>query len=154
MEPMALISKRLFIWLLETSFEALLLTLFLTVFAGIDRGDLAKELAVFAGGITLIFFTSGYLLTTVIFRAFWKNSRFWTYPGIAAMLFLIHFEIVNLEAGGFFSAGDRLVVRVAGVCIVLACTLVGSCILTKRTNTDAPLKAAGHARLETTNPGL
>ena len=53
------------------------------------------------------------------------------YPVLAVVLFLVHFEILNYLAGGIFDLKKRVVIRVAGVCIVLACTFAGNLILRK-----------------------
>lgn len=123
-----LILKRLAVWLLETSCEALLLGLFLIILSGTDQLGFAKDLlAAFVWTVVLLFWGSGYLLTTAIFGLVWRSRRLWLYPAIAAALFITHVQ--------FFATGwtpsTKLPVQVAGACIVFACTLVGGWFLRK-----------------------
>jgi hypothetical protein len=62
-------------------------------------------------------------------RAVWKGQKIWSHPVIAAAPFSIHFEILNLDAGGAFRPPDRMRIRVAGACIAFACTLSGNYVL-------------------------
>jgi hypothetical protein len=139
-----LILKRLAVWLLETSFEVFLLSLFLTVFLGFDQHALFREILVFAGGIVLVFTTTGYLLTTAIFRACWKSQKVWSYPAIASVLFLVHFEILDLGIRGVFEPSDRPAIRVAGVCIALTCTVAGSFVLRRWVRASSKLEDASN----------
>jgi hypothetical protein len=85
---MQVILKRLAVWLLETSCEALLLSLFLIVLRDSDQRASAKDFLVLAGSIAFMFFTTGYLLTTAVARVFWRSERLWLYRAIATLLFL------------------------------------------------------------------
>ncbi len=120
--------KRLSVWFFETSSEVLLLGLFLALLLGHNRPFL-KELSLYSSGVLLVFFTTGYLLTTIIVRAFWRSWALWSYPAVATILFQIHFQIMNVRLGGAFAPSDRLRVQVAGGCIVFACTFIGSVVL-------------------------
>jgi hypothetical protein len=121
--------KRLAIWLLETTCEAILLGLFLVRSYGPDRRGFAGDLRFVMAGIALFSFTTGYLLTTAIARVVWAGGRrLWLYSALAASLFMVHVQILFLVAGGWAS-GDRIRVRLTGLCIVLACTYCGSYIL-------------------------
>jgi hypothetical protein len=124
-----LILKRLSVWFVETCFEVLLLGLVLTVLLGHDQHDFFKDLSFYSSGIILLFFTTGYLLSTIVVRAIWKGRTLWSYPAIATVLFFIHFEIMNVGLGGAFEPSDRLRIRAAGACIVFACTLAGTFVL-------------------------
>jgi hypothetical protein len=128
-----LILNRLSIWILETVLEALLLSVVLVFLLGDDQHKHAKDLAVSFVWIGTMFFSTGYLFTTAITRAVWRGSRIWLYPVVALVLFFIHFEILNHAAGGIFDAPKRAVIRTAGGCIVLACTLAGSLLLRRWT---------------------
>jgi hypothetical protein len=125
-----LILKRLAVWLLETTLQALLLSLFLIAMHW-DPQAFGKDLLFFLSGIALLFFTTGYLLTTAIVRATWRNRRFWLHPIIVAVLFSIHFEIMNVAARGAFEPPERFRFRVAGACIAFACTSIGGHLLRK-----------------------
>jgi hypothetical protein len=120
------ILKRLVVWLIEMALEALLLGLILIVSLGYDHDALGKGLLTYAATISFMFFSTGYLLTTAVSRAVWKLRKLWSYPALATVLFLIHFEIMNVGVGGAFAPMNRLRIIVAGVCIVFACTMFGS----------------------------
>ena len=130
--------KRIVVWFIETLSEVLLLGIVLTVLLGHDSRAFLKDLSVYSSGIVLLFFTTGYVLTTIVVRAVWKGHALWTYPAIATSLFLIHFEIMNVSLGGAFAPPDRLRVRAAGACIVLACTLAGTWFLRRSATAAAP----------------
>jgi hypothetical protein len=141
-----LMPKRMVVWLLETSCEALLLSLFLIVLYGYDQHAFGRALLAFANGVALLFFTTGYLLTTAIVRAVWRSQRLWLYPVIATVVFLIHFEILNVGIGGAFEPPERLRIRLAGACVLFACTFAGGWILRKW------VQQAASCSLQATNP--
>ena len=124
-----LILKRLVIWLFETVFEAFLLSVVLVCLLGDNQHKHTKDLSVSFVWIGTMFFSTGYLFTTAIARAVWRGGTVRFYPVVAAVLFLVHFEILNHSAGGIFDLRKRLVIRIAGVCIVFACTFVGTLLL-------------------------
>jgi hypothetical protein len=121
--------KRAAVWFIEVLSEVLLLALVLTLLLGHDRHAFLKELLIYSAGVTLLFFTTGYLFTTLLLRLFWKGRTLWSCPAIAVVLFLIHFEIMNVGLGGAFEPPTRLLVRVVGTCIAFTCTMTGSFIL-------------------------
>jgi len=131
MRRTVLILKRLAVWLLETALQALLLSLFLIPSQGFDEHAFGKDLLFFFNAIALLFFTTGYMLSTAIIRVIWKSPRLWLYPVIAIVLFVIHFEILNVGVGGAFEPPERLRIRVAGACFAFVCTLVGGWLLRK-----------------------
>ena len=131
MRRIVLILKRLAVWMLETSLQALLLSLFLIVSQGYDEHAFGKDLLFFFNAVALLFFTTGYVLSTAIIRVIWKGPRLWLYPAIATILFFIHFEILNVGVGGAFEPPARLRIRVAGACFAFACTLIGGWLLRK-----------------------
>jgi hypothetical protein len=123
------VTRRILVWFVETLLEALLLSVVLERLLGHDKHAFLKDLSIYSSGIVLLFFTTGYFLTTILARALWRGQTFWSYSGVAAALFLVHFEVMNVGLGGAFDPSDRLRVRVLGTCIVLACTLAGSLAL-------------------------
>jgi hypothetical protein len=137
------IQKRLVVWLLETSCEALLLSGLLVVLSrssGPSQWGFIKDLA-FGFFATLLVFMwgSGYLITTAFVRIFWRTDKLWLYSSIVALLFSIHLQIFLFIAGGWTSA-ERLPIRVAGPCIVFACTYGGGYFLRNpvKQRADAP----------------
>ena len=129
--------KRLLVWLLETVLEALLLSVVLVCLLGDNQHRYGKDLAVSFVWIGTMFFSTGYLFTTAIARTVWRRRLVWLYPGVALILFFIHFEILNHSAGGIFDTPKRAVIRIAGSCIVLACTFVGTLLLRRWTSGTA-----------------
>jgi hypothetical protein len=122
-------TKRIVVWFIETLCEIFLLGIVLTVLLGHDPRSFLRDLSVYSSGIVLLFFTTGYLLTTIVVRAVSKGQALWIYPTIATGLFFIHFEIMNVSLGGAFAPPDRLRILATGACIVLACTLAGTWVL-------------------------
>jgi hypothetical protein len=111
--------------------EALLLGLVLIALLGYDQHTFAKDLFIYFVWILTIFFSTGYLVTTTVSRLLWRGRTLWPYSVVAAILFLIHFEIMNLDARGAFNPPDRARIRAAGTCIAFFCTLAGSVVLRK-----------------------
>jgi hypothetical protein len=54
--------------------------------------------------LALLFFSTGYLITTAISRTLWSGRKLWLYPIIAMALFVIQFEVMNVGLGGCFRA--------------------------------------------------
>lgn len=131
-----LVLRRLATWFVETSSEVLLLGLVLTVSLGYDQHAFLKDLSIYSSGVVLLFFTTGYLLSTIVVRAVWRGRTLWSYSAIATVLFFIHFEIMNVGLGGAFEPPDRIRIGVAGACIAFACTLAGTLALRTRVQAD------------------
>jgi hypothetical protein len=131
--------KRIVVWLIETCLEVLLLGVVLTLLLGHDRNSFIKDVFIYSSGIGLLFFSTGYLLTTIILRAMWRTPKPWLYAAAATALFFIHFEIMNVAARGAFEPPARFRIRVAGACIVFACTFVGSMALRRNSTMNAEL---------------
>jgi hypothetical protein len=127
--------KRVVVWFIETLSEILLLGIVLVVLLGHDPNAFLKALSAYSSGIALLFFTTGYLLTTLLVRAIWNGQALWIYPAIATGLYFIHFEIMNVSLHGAFAPSDRLVIRVGGACVVLVCTFAGTWLLRRSATT-------------------
>jgi hypothetical protein len=119
------------VWFIETCAEVLLLGLVLTILLGHDQHAFFKDLSIYSPGIILLFFTTGYFLSTIVVRAVWRGRALWSYPAIATVLFFIHFEIMNVGVGGAFQPSARVRICAAGGCVAFACTLVGTFVLRK-----------------------
>ena len=132
--------KRIVVWLIETCLEVLLLGVVLTLLLGHDQHAFLKDVLIYSSGIGLLFFSTGYLLTTIVARAAWKAPKLWLYSAVATALFFIHFEIMNLGVRGAFEPPTRIRVRVAGACIVFACTFVGTLALRRWNAVRAELR--------------
>jgi hypothetical protein len=124
-----LILKRLAIWLSETFLEIWLFGGVLICMFGYDRrAPFGKTLGLSVGAIALLSFTTGYLVTTVVARGVWRSRKLWSYPIAATVLFLIHAQIFFNAAGGS-APSEKLKMRLAGSCVVFACTFAGSVAL-------------------------
>jgi ABC-type Mn2+/Zn2+ transport system permease subunit len=134
--------KRLTVWISETAFELVLLGVFLAAFLGHDRNEFMWAVLVYAAAILMMFVTTGYLLTTVLARAFWKGKNAWSYPCAAVALFFLHFEIMNVAARGAFDPAARFRVRIAGAVIALLCSSIGTVVL--RRWSDPTVTADSH----------
>jgi hypothetical protein len=123
--------KKPAVWFVETCAVAFLLSFIMMTKFGHDWHQRASvgDVFAFSGAVLFMFFMTGYLLTTVLFRSFWKAQATWSYPVIAVVLFSSHFEILSLGVGGAFDPADRLLVRVAGACLTFSCTYLGSYFL-------------------------
>lgn len=132
------ILKRLLLWFVESSCEAILTGTLLVAFAHVQFGghnrrddQLFQDLLLASVLVSVMFFSTGYLLTTIIARLFLNPERKYLYPCIAFALYVVHFEILNIETGGMFGPSERWLVRVVGPCIAFACTLGGNLVLSK-----------------------
>jgi hypothetical protein len=134
---MQAILKRLAVWLFEMALQALMLGLFLIVSHWSDEDAFGKDLLFFFQTAILLFFTTGYLFSAAILRAIWRGRGVWWHPIIMAALFLVHFEILNVRAGGAFEPPERLRLRIAGTCIAFASALVGGWLLRKWIRPDS-----------------
>jgi len=134
-----LILKRLTVWFIEMTLEVSLLGVFLAILLGYDQSAFIKDVLVYSSGIILLFFTTGYFLSTIVVRAIWRGRALWPYPAIATTLFFIHFEIMNTGVGGAFEPRDRLRIRVVGAGIVFACTFLGTLALRRWTSARSKL---------------
>ena|SRR5215468_9427343 len=133
---MQVILKRLAVWLFEMALQALMLGLYLIVSHWPDENAFGKDLLFFFRTALFLLFTTGYLFSTAIVRAIWRGRGVWWHPIILATLFLVHFESLNIRAGGAFEPPDRLRLRVGGTCIAFGCALVGGWLLRRWTRRD------------------
>ena len=121
--------KRLVIWFSEVSCEIFLLGILWLLFGGYDKTrGIGRELLAYVTWIGLLSFSTAYLLTTAISRAFWRDLRLWSYPTLATVLFLIHSQIFFGMIGGPTEIRN-FSFQIAGVFVVFACTLAGTLLL-------------------------
>jgi hypothetical protein len=124
--------KRLTVWFLETLCQIWLLAVFLFLLVGPRRLTFRDGVEFYVYGITLLSLTTGYLLTTLIFRVLWRGRTFWSYALVAAILYSFHFEIYAIGVKWWRSGQSTLPFR-AGAFIVFTCALAGSYVLRKWT---------------------
>jgi hypothetical protein len=123
------ILKRIAVWAAEIALEALLLGLLYAGLFGYDPQAFVWSWLTYAVAIITMMFVTGYLITTVVSRAVWKVRKLWPYSVVAAALFVIHFEVMNIGVRGAFDPRNRVYIWVAGTCIASAITFVGSIAL-------------------------
>jgi hypothetical protein len=125
------IAKRVAIWTGETALLTICLATFLAAYYSHYHAQqpAARDVLIVAASVGLMFFSTGFLLSTATVRALWGNHRIWSYSMIAAALFLAHFEILNIAAGGAFDSRERMWVRLFGAFSAFLCTLSGSAAL-------------------------
>jgi hypothetical protein len=123
------ILKRLAVWLLEVGLQAILLGILLIGLYGYGKASFARSLMILVDSIFVMFLLTGYLLTTAISRAAWKGRTIWQYSIVAAVLFISHFELLNVGLGGAFAPPDRKIVLITGTVIAFLTTLVGTIVL-------------------------
>lgn len=116
-------AKRLVVWLIETLSEALLLGIFVAYLLHAPGGTGLYVL----GTLMVFMFGTGYLLTTLVLRLAWRNPKLWLYSAASAALIIAHLQV-------YFVAADAVPsftwpIRVAGGCIVFACTFAGGWLL-------------------------
>jgi hypothetical protein len=128
------VGKRLIVWAIETVIEAVLVGQSLGwlstpfhafAFPPVTMHDLFLG-AIFVG---VMFFVTGYLLTTLIGRLL--MGKHLSYPVVAIVLFLIHFEIMSVSMGGAFEPPMRMRVLLFGMLITSVVTAAGSLTLRK-----------------------
>jgi hypothetical protein len=123
------LGKRLLLWFTETGLQVLLLALLLTGLFGHDQYSFGRGLVVYAGEILIMFCVTGYLLTTIIARAIWSGTHSWLYPFLCTVLFVLHFELLNIGIGGAFAPSDRRTILIAAAIVAFLITLVGTLVL-------------------------
>ena len=127
------LTKRLLVWLGETTSQALLLSLLLSGLFGHDQYTFGRGLVIYAGEILIMFTVTGYVLTTAIARAMWRRDGSRFYPLVCTALFVIHFELLNVGIGGAFAPPDRRTVLAVGSIAAFLTTLAGTLVLRQRT---------------------
>jgi hypothetical protein len=125
------ILTRLLVWVSEIFGEAVFLGLLLATISAVAMRSPRLLIAVpgLAYGVLFVFTTTGYILTSGLGRVLWNGRAIWSYPIIAVVLFLIHFEILTHGTDENNFVPHRVVIRIVGVAITFVCTLMGSKIL-------------------------
>jgi hypothetical protein len=121
--------QRVTAWISEALVQAVAIAVLLVALYGHDRFGYVRAVGVFAVSIFMMFCISGYLLTTAVARLFWKSTRVWQYPAVAMLLFVFHFELMNIGVGGAFDPHDRHIVVVVGAWIAFSTAWMGTVAL-------------------------
>jgi len=132
------LAKRLLLWLAEIVSQALLLALLLAGLFGHDQFSFGRGVVIYAGWIFIMFCVTGYALTTAIARAIWKGESSKFYPLLSVVLFVVHFELLNVGIGGAFAPPDRRMVVIAGVAVAFLTTLGGRLLSRKPASRSQP----------------
>ena len=118
--------KRLLLWLLEVVLQALLMGSLMVLMFGHDPQALIKDLAIYSLAVSYMFFMTGFVLTSFIARValFRRTAGF--YSLLCTLLFILHFELLNISIGGAFAPSDRHKLFVKGAIGVFLITLATS----------------------------
>ena len=126
--------SRLIVWLLEIVAETLLIGALLGMLLFPDITSALRSIVASVLAVGLLLFLHGYYLTVGILGVVWRNRRAWSYPGIAAALFVAHMHVAISRS----KSDLTLVARTAeipfllgGASIVFLCTCVGNWCLRK-----------------------
>lgn len=137
------VEKRLLVWLLETASQAVLVGWVIVAlllpqqireapsFHPVTLREVAGVFVAFPLAVFFMFLTSCYVFTTAAVRALWPFHNRWPYSVVAVVLFLIHFEIVNVLLGGAFEPSVRTPLLLSGLVIALLTTAIGTRTLRK-----------------------
>jgi hypothetical protein len=100
--------------------EALVFDIILLVMSHVSVPITAKDIAAILIETLTFFCVSGYAVTTLVLRLALRGRWPHVYPVIAPLLFLAHFEVMNLLVpGGLMDTYNRFVFRVIGFVGVL-----------------------------------
>jgi hypothetical protein len=125
------LAKRLLRWLAEIVSQALLLALLLAGLFGHDQFSFGRGVLIYAGWIFIMFCVTGYALTTAIARGVWTGESSKFYPILSTVLFVLHFELLNVGIGGAFAPPDRRMVVIVGAITAFVTTLAGTLLARK-----------------------
>jgi hypothetical protein len=129
-----LMLKRLGVWLFETIFVAVFVSLFLYIWWGalprFSDNQIVENVFGYTALVTLYFMIlSGYLVTTCLAAIFVRRHVMWWYPAIVAALFVAHLQL--MPAG--WTQLERLPISAVGASISLMVTFAGNLLLGKWT---------------------
>jgi len=116
-------------WLVEMLSEALSFSIVAIVMSNAGYPTVRDIAALTVAALTC-FGISGYVITTLVVRLALRGRWANVYPIIAPLLFLTHFEVMNLLVpGGLMDAHNRLMFRAIVFGVVLVVTTVISLVL-------------------------
>jgi hypothetical protein len=122
--------KRLAVWAVELTAQSAFLIVPLSL---IGRPSGHITMAGFLGFCLVIlgyFYLTGYVFTTAISRFVWNKQQIWSYPAFNALLFLVHFEILNLLfENQILTAHSRPLFAAGGMGGAFVTSLLGSYVL-------------------------
>ena len=117
-------------WLVEMLTEALSFYIVASVMSHSDKPSTVRDIAAVMIEILTFFVVSGYAVTTLVIRLALRGKWGYVYPAIVPLLFLAHFEVMNLWVpGGLMDSQNRLVFRVVGSVVVLVVATAISLVL-------------------------
>lgn len=144
------ILKRLAVWLLERSGEALFLGILFGYLLLHNLKTLFPDALKFGVIVAVVLFMHGYYATTALAGVVFRSRRWWLYPAIAAALLVIHTCLIFLHGDTDLTPEMRaaeLPFVLIGACIVFACSLAGGRVLERwvreRASTTPYLSATG-----------
>jgi hypothetical protein len=124
-----LLFKTVTVWAAELTAQIIVLALLWTWFSRDDPHEVLREVSTYATVVATMFFLTGYLVTTAVARLLCRRKLHLVYPPAAALLFFIHFELLNQTMGGIFEPSARSAALGVGIASALCTTLLGSVLL-------------------------
>jgi hypothetical protein len=130
---MQMILRRLIAWVLEILVEGFLLGVLLGALTLPDFVSLLPGVWALGLMVGVVLFFNGYYVTKALFGLVWRGQKSWIYPGIAAILFVIHMYIASQRMKPDMSGLPRVILpfQIGGACIVFACTFLSGWLLRK-----------------------
>jgi hypothetical protein len=129
-------------WLVEMLSEAIVLPFIPVVMIHVSEPITPRDIAGLTIGTLTFFCVSGYALTTLVFRLALRGRWLRVYPVIAPLLFLAHFEIMNLLVPeGLMEPHNRFIFRVSGSGVVVVVATAISLVLERIEKRLLPSKA-------------
>jgi hypothetical protein len=104
-----------------------------------------SDLWILPGVALMILFefgVTGYLVTTLISRFALRGKWQWLYPGVSAVLYLIHSAIFFVGSGNSIFRRDDLMIQFGGACVAFLCGWFGNRLLNRwSTERSGPSRA-------------
>jgi len=122
--------KRLVVWAMELIGQLVLLVGALFLIVRPSGNTTIGGIVTLSLAILFYFCLTGYVLTTAISRVCWNSRRIWSYPSFNALLFWVHFEILNqLFSRQILTKHSRALFVACGMGIAFLTSLLGSSVL-------------------------
>ena len=117
-------------WLVEMLAESSAFSIVLLVMSHVSWPITARDIAAIMTETLTFFCVSGYAVSTLVMRLALHGRWSRVYPVIASLLFLVHFEVMNLLVpDGLMDTHNRFVFRVIGSAVVLVVATAISLVL-------------------------
>jgi hypothetical protein len=82
--------------------------------------------------VLLYFGITGYVFTTAFAAVRWRGNGKWFYPIIAALLYILHSQILFLGLNGLHEPLELVLISIFGACITFGCAAAGNRLIVWR----------------------